>query len=168
MGKEFRATEADKARWISDVTECLRIYDILGLWGDAEEVIRTDIVREFVKKVCTSLGSTVTNILFFGRLSTPGHLLHHTVLSFLTHRSARGCVSPLPHHKQQRFLQERPIRPSPPLQPSRIHSMRLSRRNLKPQYSTTPMTRSHRCTIPFCASLIVTCGALWRSPRRSV
>ncbi|KAJ3548647.1 hypothetical protein NM688_g5267 [Phlebia brevispora] len=46
-GKETRATEADKVRWLGDVTECLRIYDILGLWGDAEEVIRTDVVREF-------------------------------------------------------------------------------------------------------------------------
>ena len=54
-GKEFRATEADKARWLADITECLRTYDILGLWADAEEVIRTD-VRKFVKKVCTWLG----------------------------------------------------------------------------------------------------------------
>ena len=56
-GKLVRASEADKARWLGDVTECLRTYDILGLWRDAEEVIRTDVVREFVKKVGTiSLG----------------------------------------------------------------------------------------------------------------
>ena len=57
IGKGPRATEADKARWIGDITECLKIYDVLGLWGDAEEVIRTDVVREFVKKV-TQLSST--------------------------------------------------------------------------------------------------------------
>ena len=50
-GRDTRATEADKARWLGDVTECLRTYDILGLWGDAEEAIRTDVVREFVKNV---------------------------------------------------------------------------------------------------------------------
>ncbi|PSR73204.1 hypothetical protein PHLCEN_2v10925 [Hermanssonia centrifuga] len=49
-GKEIRATELEKAKWMSDVTECLRTYDMLGLWHDAEEVIRADIVREFVKK----------------------------------------------------------------------------------------------------------------------
>ncbi|KAI0084912.1 COG complex component [Irpex rosettiformis] len=50
-GKDHgRASELEKAKWISDISECFRTYDILGLWSDAEEVLRTDIVRSFVKK----------------------------------------------------------------------------------------------------------------------
>lgn len=56
-GKDIvRATgtgELDKAKTVADVTECLRTYDMLGLWQDAEEVLRTDVVRSFVKKVCS-------------------------------------------------------------------------------------------------------------------
>jgi len=36
---------------MTDLTECLRTYDILGLWSDAEDVIRRDVIRAFVKKV---------------------------------------------------------------------------------------------------------------------
>ncbi|PBK74315.1 COG complex component [Armillaria solidipes] len=42
--------EVDKARLLADLTECLRTYDMLGLWGDAEDVIRRDVVRRFVRK----------------------------------------------------------------------------------------------------------------------
>ncbi|EDR11848.1 uncharacterized protein LACBIDRAFT_247029 [Laccaria bicolor S238N-H82] len=38
------------------LTECLRTYDILGLWRDAEDVIRRDIMRSFVKKTIYSGG----------------------------------------------------------------------------------------------------------------
>lgn len=51
-GKEYgRAPEVDKAKWVSDLSESLRTYDMLGLWQDAEEVLRKDVVRSFVKKV---------------------------------------------------------------------------------------------------------------------
>ena len=50
-GRETKLSEADRAKWLSDVTECLRTYDALGQWRDAEEVLRRDVVREFVKKV---------------------------------------------------------------------------------------------------------------------
>lgn len=36
---------------MADVSECLRTYDSLGLWRDAEEVLRRDVVHDFVKKV---------------------------------------------------------------------------------------------------------------------
>ncbi|KAK0226128.1 oligomeric golgi complex component, COG2-domain-containing protein [Armillaria fumosa] len=42
--------EVEKAKLLADLTECLRTYDMLGLWGDAEDVIRRDIVRRFVRK----------------------------------------------------------------------------------------------------------------------
>lgn len=45
---------------MADLTECLRTYDMLGLWRDAEDVVRREVVRDFVKKV---------------RLSAPYHLL---------------------------------------------------------------------------------------------
>lgn len=45
------SSSADKARWTSELNECFRIYDSLGSWRDAEEVIRTTVVRPFVKKV---------------------------------------------------------------------------------------------------------------------
>ncbi|EIN11926.1 COG complex component [Punctularia strigosozonata HHB-11173 SS5] len=45
-----RATEADRARWLADLNECLRTYDALGLWRDAEDVLRREVMRPFVKK----------------------------------------------------------------------------------------------------------------------
>lgn len=44
-------SEGEKAKLMADLTECLRTYDILGLWRDAEDVIRREVVRDFVKKV---------------------------------------------------------------------------------------------------------------------
>ena len=34
---------------MADLTECLRTYYALQLWRDAEDVLRRDILREFVK-----------------------------------------------------------------------------------------------------------------------
>ena len=48
---ENRGSELEKNKWIADLAECLRTYDILGLWRDAEDVIRQEVVRNFVKKV---------------------------------------------------------------------------------------------------------------------
>lgn len=48
---EGKATEIEKSKLIADMTDCLRTYDALELWRDAEEVIRKEVVRGFVKKV---------------------------------------------------------------------------------------------------------------------
>ncbi|KAF8513135.1 COG complex component [Hysterangium stoloniferum] len=66
-------SEPDKARWWSDLKECLRIYDSLGGWRDAEEVIRRELVKGFVKQT-----------IFAGSLSVPhSPLMPHT--PFLPH-----------------------------------------------------------------------------------
>lgn len=46
-----KLAEADRAKRMADLTECLRTYDALQLWRDAEDVLRRDVLREFVKKV---------------------------------------------------------------------------------------------------------------------
>ena len=48
---EGKANEIEKSKLITDMTECLRTYDALELWRDAEEVIRKEVVRKFIKKV---------------------------------------------------------------------------------------------------------------------
>ena len=48
---EGKATEIERSRLLVDMTDCLRTYDVLELWRDAEEVIREEVVRKFVKKV---------------------------------------------------------------------------------------------------------------------
>lgn len=60
---DHRMTESERSKCIADLTECLRTYDILGLWRDAEDVIRRDIMRSFVKKVAPFL-SPCMDILF--------------------------------------------------------------------------------------------------------
>ncbi|KAI0775843.1 COG complex component [Trametes elegans] len=49
-GRPSKISEIEKSKWYADVTECLRVYDVLGLWRDAEDVIRREVVRDFVKK----------------------------------------------------------------------------------------------------------------------
>jgi hypothetical protein len=44
--------KTDRSKFIVDVSECLKTYDMLGLWRDAEDVLRRELVRGFVKKVC--------------------------------------------------------------------------------------------------------------------
>lgn len=44
-------SSAEKARWTTELTECIATYDVLGGWSDAEEVVRRDLVRPFVKRV---------------------------------------------------------------------------------------------------------------------
>lgn len=50
-GMTVKVVDSDKARLTSDMFDCLRTYDALGLWRDAEDVLRREVVREFVKKV---------------------------------------------------------------------------------------------------------------------
>jgi len=47
-----RLLEIERLKILTDIRECLRTYDALGLWRDAEDVLRRDVVRPFLKKVC--------------------------------------------------------------------------------------------------------------------
>lgn len=40
---------------MADVLECLRTYDVLGLWREAEEIIRRNVVDSFVKKASNTI-----------------------------------------------------------------------------------------------------------------
>lgn len=48
-----RLSEIERAKLLNDLKECLRTYDILGLWRDAEDVLRREVVRPFMRKVHT-------------------------------------------------------------------------------------------------------------------
>ena len=41
----------ERSRSLLELTDCLRAYDMLGLWRDAEDILRREVVRGFVKKV---------------------------------------------------------------------------------------------------------------------
>ncbi|CDO69140.1 hypothetical protein BN946_scf185042.g42 [Trametes cinnabarina] len=45
-----KLSEIEESKLYADATECLRTYDMLGLWRDAEDVIRREVMRDFVKK----------------------------------------------------------------------------------------------------------------------
>ncbi|KIJ49540.1 hypothetical protein M422DRAFT_246619 [Sphaerobolus stellatus SS14] len=53
------ATEQEKARWKSDLKECLRTYDSLGGWRQTEEVIRREVMSGFIKETIFSGALTV-------------------------------------------------------------------------------------------------------------
>ncbi len=65
---ENRGTELERTKWITDLTECLRTYDILGLWRDAEDIIRREAVRGFVKKVTIFLLTASSLLNYSNRL----------------------------------------------------------------------------------------------------
>jgi len=44
-------SDTDKTKSMTDVLECLRTYDVLGLWREAEEIIRRNVVDSFLQKV---------------------------------------------------------------------------------------------------------------------
>ncbi|KAF9062113.1 COG complex component [Rhodocollybia butyracea] len=65
---ETRLSDLEKNKIMPDLTECLRTYDVLGLWRDAEEILRTEVMRFFIKKT-----------VYVGALSAPhSPLLPHT------------------------------------------------------------------------------------------
>ncbi|KIK67348.1 hypothetical protein GYMLUDRAFT_37448 [Collybiopsis luxurians FD-317 M1] len=65
---EAKLSDLEKNKILPDLSECLRTYDVLGLWRDAEEIIRTEVMRTFIKKT-----------VFTGALSAPhSPLLPHT------------------------------------------------------------------------------------------
>lgn len=45
-----RLSEIERARLFADLKECLRTYDVLGLWRDAEDVLRREVMRPFLRK----------------------------------------------------------------------------------------------------------------------
>ncbi|KAJ3575095.1 hypothetical protein NP233_g1321 [Leucocoprinus birnbaumii] len=45
-----RLSEIERSKFLVDLKECLRTYDILGLWRDAEDVLRREVVRPFLRK----------------------------------------------------------------------------------------------------------------------
>ncbi|KAH7888658.1 oligomeric golgi complex component, COG2-domain-containing protein [Phlebopus sp. FC_14] len=47
---DARASDVERPKAVADITECLRIYDSLGLWRAAEDLIRKNVVRPFIKK----------------------------------------------------------------------------------------------------------------------
>lgn len=53
-GRAGKTLDVDRTKLMGDVTECLKTYDVLGLWRDAEDVLRREVVESFVKKVSTS------------------------------------------------------------------------------------------------------------------
>ncbi|RPD78692.1 COG complex component [Lentinus tigrinus ALCF2SS1-7] len=80
-GKASKVTEIEKSKLYADITECLRTYDVLGLWRDAEDVLRREVVREFVKKT-----------IYPGALTAPhSPIVPHTPLP-----SRTGAASPAP------------------------------------------------------------------------
>ncbi|KAI8993989.1 COG complex component [Trametes punicea] len=81
-----KVSETEKSKLYADVTECLRTYDVLGLWRDAEDVIGREVVRGFVKKT-----------IYPGALSAPrSPIVPHTPLP------ASGRATSLAHRKQLR------------------------------------------------------------------
>ncbi|KIK99406.1 hypothetical protein PAXRUDRAFT_822754 [Paxillus rubicundulus Ve08.2h10] len=45
-----KVTELERAKVAADLTECLRVYDGLGLWRVAEDIIKRNVVQPFIKK----------------------------------------------------------------------------------------------------------------------
>ncbi|KAJ7251478.1 oligomeric golgi complex component, COG2-domain-containing protein [Mycena haematopus] len=81
-----KISEVDKAKSIADLTECLRTYDAMGLWRDAEDVLRRDVVRRFVKKS-----------IFPGALTAPSSpLVPHTPFRSSTTHGSVASPSALP------------------------------------------------------------------------
>ncbi|KAI0267134.1 oligomeric golgi complex component, COG2-domain-containing protein [Gloeopeniophorella convolvens] len=66
-----KLAETDKAKRMADLTECLRTYDSLQLWRDAEDVLRRDVVREFVKKAVFSGALNAPHMPFVPRTPLP-------------------------------------------------------------------------------------------------
>ncbi|KXN92456.1 Conserved oligomeric Golgi complex subunit 2 [Leucoagaricus sp. SymC.cos] len=46
-----RLSEIERSKSLTDLKECLRTYDVLGLWRDAEDVLRREVVRPFLRKM---------------------------------------------------------------------------------------------------------------------
>ncbi|KAJ3856207.1 COG complex component [Lentinula lateritia] len=72
---DAKLSELEKNKILPDLTECIRTYDVLGLWRDAEEILRSEVMRPFIKKT-----------VFTGALSAP----HSPLLPHTPFRSSMG------------------------------------------------------------------------------
>jgi len=51
---DTKGSELERTKTIADLMDCLQTYDNLGLWRDAEDILRREVMRVFVKKVSSS------------------------------------------------------------------------------------------------------------------
>ncbi|KAJ3803011.1 COG complex component [Lentinula aff. detonsa] len=79
MAGEAKLSDLDKNKILPDLTECIRTYDVLGLWRDAEEILRSVMMRPFIRKT-----------VFAGALSAP----HSPLLPHTPFRSSVGSGFP--------------------------------------------------------------------------
>jgi conserved oligomeric Golgi complex subunit 2 len=54
---DVKTTEIERSKHLMDLVECLRTYDMLKLWADAEDLLRRELVRPFVRKVSARVGN---------------------------------------------------------------------------------------------------------------
>lgn len=105
---------ADKTRWTAELTECMRTYDVLRNWRDAEEVVRRDLVRPFVKSVShclkpsareTQHALSASQTIFAGALDVaPSPILVRTLLPGRTgHLSPRTPFTPFANNRANPF-----------------------------------------------------------------
>ncbi|EIW83330.1 COG complex component [Coniophora puteana RWD-64-598 SS2] len=66
--KDTKTSEIERTKAFADVSECLRIYDNLGLWRNSENILRRDLMQDFLRKT-----------VYSGALSVPrSPLMPHT------------------------------------------------------------------------------------------
>jgi conserved oligomeric Golgi complex subunit 2 len=82
-------SEQDKARRRSDVKECLRTYDVLRGWREAEAVVRREIVQSFIKQVCCFFVVVISSTNLSPRPFFLERFLYLTRLLFLGRHSLR-------------------------------------------------------------------------------
>ncbi|TDL25958.1 COG complex component [Rickenella mellea] len=91
-GRE-KQSDADKIKLMSDLTECLRTYDMLSLWRDAEDVLRKDIVRDFVKRA-----------IYLGALNAPPSPLLPRTPFVSSHENTSGHPPRTPYTPYTAFV----------------------------------------------------------------
>lgn len=103
----------EKAKLNADLTECLRTYDVLGLWRDAEDVLQREVVRGFIKKVWLNCSKHLIcsqndiQSIYPGALAAPhSPILPHT---------------PFPVAKTSSFLSASSLPPRTPYTPFTAH-----------------------------------------------
>ena len=126
--------EDDKAKRMADLTECLRTYDALQLWRDAEDVLRRDVLREFVKKVSDVHSQRFVEPLLTltaSRTSFLARFTHHMAYFSHKRRSRYTKMHPSP------VLRGPPTSLSRPLRRARTLLMLHSQRRLALMRQTT-------------------------------
>ncbi|OSC97865.1 hypothetical protein PYCCODRAFT_1471508 [Trametes coccinea BRFM310] len=89
-GQPSKVSEIEKSKLYADVTECLRTYDVLGLWRDTEDVIRREVMRDFVKKNpfeftlrADSASTSLASAAILDETDDPLAALYNTILRFV-------------------------------------------------------------------------------------